>query len=223
MSKIILKIVVCLLLVLWCLPGYSQRAESRPEVSDTISRLNQEFRRQELLENYVKLLSDNDRNEKEGESCVLVLPVMGIRPSQLSYGLMIGLVKRTGGYVKFRHSFSKASDDGEECNDEGVESGTGQMRWYSGRTEKSRLAVTAGVLQQLWKPVYLYAGIGYGKRTLSWETTGGEWVKNADHSFQGMEAEIGGIVRYGSLAFSLGIQTNSFKYIEANVGIGVIF
>lgn len=223
MNKIIQKIVVCFLLVLWCLPGYSQQVKNRPASGDTISHIDQEHRRQEMLENYVRILSEDNKKEKERESYGLVLPVVGVHPSQLSYGLMAGFVKRTGGYVKFRHSFSKASDNGGECNDEGVESAMGQMRWYSGRTAKSRMAVTAGLLQQLWKPVYLYAGVGYGERLLSWETTGGEWIKNTDHSFKGVEAEIGGIIRYGLLAVSLGVQTNSLKYVEANVGIGVIF
>lgn len=222
MNKIILKVIVCLLLVLWCLPGYSQQVKNRPVSGDTISHIDQGHRRQEMLENYVRKLSEDNKKEEESKNYGLVLPVVGIHPSQLSYGLMAGFVKRTGGYVKFRHSFSKVSDNGGECNDEGV-SATGQTRWYSGRTEKSRMAVTAGVLQQLWKPVYLYAGVGYGVRKLSWETTGGEWIKNTDHSFKGIEAEIGGIVRYGRLAVSLGIQTNSFKYAEANVGVGVFF
>lgn len=223
MNKIGLKIVVCLLLILWYLPSYSQRVEGWTTSNDTIPRLNQELRRQEMLENYVKILSEDIKKEKASESYALILPVVGIHPSQLSYGLMAGFVRRTGGYVKFRHSFSKVSDYNGECNDEGVESVTGQMRWYSGCTEKSRMAVTAGVLQQVWKPVYLYAGVGYGERLLSWETIGGDWSKNTDHSFKGVEAEIGGIVRYGLLAVSLGVQTNSFKYMEANVGIGIIF
>ena len=97
-----------------------------------------------------------------------------------------------------------------------------KMVRYSG-TEKSRLSVTGGIVQRLWKPFYLYAGVGYGTRTLVWETVGGKWGKNKDHSLEGVEAEIGGILSAGPMVFSLGLQTNSFKYLEGNLGIGVIF
>lgn len=223
MSKAILKIVVCLLLVLWYLPSYAQQPKSRPTSRDTISSIDQKQRDQELYENYVKLMSNSPLNVKESKVDILILPVMGIHPSQLSYGLMAAVVKRTGGYVKFRHSFSNASDNGTTCNDEGIEAGTEDKRWYSGRTEKSRMAVTAGVMHRLWTPFYLYAGLGYGERKLSWETINGEWQQNSDHSFRGLEAEIGGLLRFGALAISVGAQTNSFKYVEANIGIGVAF
>ena len=74
-----------------------------------------------------------------------------------------------------------------------------------------------------FEPFYLYAGVGYGTRTLVWETVGGKWGKNKDHSLEGVEAEIGGILSAGPMVFSLGLQTNSFKYLEGNLGIGVIF
>ena len=40
---------------------------------------------------------------------------------------------------------------------------------------------------------------------------------------EGMEAEAGCILSVGPMVFSLGLQTNSFKYLEGNLGIGVIF
>lgn len=223
MSKLIQKIILCLLFAFCCRSGYSQQTEKKMVAGDTISRSDQDIRSQKMLENYVHLLSEVSRKDKAHESYALILPVVGIHPSQLSYGVMAGYVRRTGGYVKFRHSFSKASDDGEVCDDAGIVSSTGESRWYSGRTEKSRLALTAGVLQRLWRPVYLYAGLGYGTRVQSWETVGGEWIKNRDHSFTGVEAELGGIARMGCLAVSVGVQTNRFKYVEANVSIGVAF
>lgn len=223
MRKVIFKIVVCFLLTLGYLPGYAQQPNGRPASRDTISSLNQQQREKELFEKYVTLVTNSPLNKKDSKVDIMVLPVMGIHPSQLSYGVMVGAVKRTGGYVKFRHSFSNASSDGAECNDEGVDIETEDKRWYSGRTEKSRMAVTAGVMHRLWTPFYLYAGVGYGTRKLSWETIGGEWLQNSDHSYRGLEAEIGGLLRFGAFAVSVGVQTNSFKYAEANVGIGVAF
>ena len=88
---------------------------------------------------------------------------------------------------------------------------------------KARLSVTAGYLRQLWKPVYLYAGAGYGSRTLAWETVEGELVKNTDHSAVGVAAELGVIGRLGKFALSVGFHTVNFKHHEVTVGVGIIF
>lgn len=192
---------------------------------DTINKnISRDREMQARLENYVQLMSSRKDSEKGGGKLNMwVMPVLSFHPSQLSYGLMIGAMKRTGGYLKVKYSFSKVSSDSFECDDEGVSKEDGQERWYTGRTQKSRMAVTGGVVQQVWQPVYLYAGVGYGNRTQVWETVSGSWGKNKDHSFSGVEAEIGGIVALGHVVFSLGMQTNSFKYLEGNVGVGVIF
>ena len=175
---------------------------------------------QARLENYVQLLSTRKKPERPR---VMVMPVMGFRTSQMSYGLMVAAMRRTGGYIKAKYSFSNTPSDDFECNDVGMSGEDGEVQWYTGKTEKSRLSVTGRIVQRLWKPFYLYAGVGYGTRTLVWETVGGKWGKNKDHSLEGVEAEIGGILSAGPMVFSLGLQTNSFKYLEGNLGIGVIF
>ena len=102
---------------------------------------------------------------------MLVMAEVGYHPSQLSYGGMIGFVRKNGAYVKFRSDFGSASAD-LECDDSGAltSGGEGTPYYKEGVTQKARLSVTAGYLRQLWKPVYLYAGAGYGSRTLAWET-----------------------------------------------------
>jgi len=78
-------------------------------------------------------------------------------------------------------------------------------------------------LQRLYKPLYLYAGAGYGTKILGWEMQGGEWAENVDESYKGIEAELGGIYRIKNIALSAGVQTNSFKYWEATLGVGIMF
>ena len=94
---------------------------------------------------------------------MLVMAEVGYHPSQLSYGGMIGFVRKNGAYVKFRSDFGSASAD-LECDDSGAltSGGEGTPYYKEGVTQKARLSVTAGYLRQLWKPVYLYAGAGYG-------------------------------------------------------------
>ena len=204
---------ICLLWVVCVSTAYGQHTEDASV--DTLKQSSREQQMQARLENYVQLLSERPR--------VMVMPVMGFRTSQMSYGLMVAAMRRTGGYIKAKYSFSNTPSDDFECNDVGMSGEDGEVQWYTGKTEKSRLSVTGGIVQRLWKPFYLYAGVGYGTRTLVWETVGGKWGKNKDHSLEGVEAEIGGILSAGPMVFSLGLQTNSFKYLEGNLGIGVIF
>ena len=86
--------------------------------------------------------------------------------------------------------------------------------------------MTGGYLRKLADPLYLYVGGGYGSRILAWKMyADGDyaWARVTDNSFTGYEAELGLIYRPGIIAFSAGVQTNQFKYYEANVGIGVMF
>lgn len=155
---------------------------------------------------------------------MLVMAEVGYHPSQLSYGGMIGFVRKNGAYVKFRSDFGSASAD-LECDDSGAltSGGEGTPYYKEGVTQKARLSVTAGYLRQLWKPVYLYAGAGYGSRTLAWETVEGELVKNTDHSAVGVAAELGVIGRLGKFALSVGFHTVNFKHHEVAVGVGIMF
>ena len=209
---------ICLLWVVCVSTAYGQHTEDASV--DTLKQSSREQQMQARLENYVQLLSTRKKPERPR---VMVMPVMGFRTSQMSYGLMVAAMRRTGGYINAKYSFSNTPSDDFECNDVGMSGEDGEVQWYTGKTEKSRLSVTGGIVQRLWKPFYLYAGVGYGTRTLVWETVGGKWGKNKDHSLEGVEAEIGGILSAGPMVFSLGLQTNSFKYLEGNLGIGVIF
>lgn len=209
---------ICLLWVVCVSTAYGQHTEDASV--DTLKQSSREQQMQARLENYVQLLSTRKKPERPR---VMVMPVMGFRTSQMSYGLMVAAMRRTGGYIKAKYSFSNTPSDDFECNDVGMSGEDGEVQWYTGKTKKSRLSVTGGIVQRLWKPFYLYAGVGYGTRTLVWETVGGKWGKNKDHSLEGVEAEIGGILSAGPMVFSLGLQTNSFKYLEGNLGIGVIF
>lgn len=150
----------------------------------------------------------------------LVMPVAGVG-STPSYGLMVGIVKKFGGYIKAKYNFANQSTEGE-CTGEGVDA-MGHEVWFSGETKGSRLSVTVGAMFRLSKPLYLYAGGGYGYKKLAWETVDGQWLENTDETYQGVEAETGLVLRLKNFALSAGVQSNSFKYMEATVGIGIMF
>ena len=150
----------------------------------------------------------------------IVMPVAAFGKNS-SFGGMVGLVKKFGGYVKF-HSDFKSVTDNLECTDAGTTT-DGREIWFSGNTDKSRLAITGGMLYRFVDPLYLYVGSGYGSRKLVCETSEGLWAKNIDASTSGVEAELGLIGRINNIALSCGVQSNSFKYWEATFGIGFMF
>lgn len=171
-----------------------------------------------VYEMKIKLVEDPEKKIR-----TLVMPVIGIGKGHPSYGIMLGIVRTTGPYLKVKYDFAGFSTSGE-CTDKGVLKGTDLHPWYTGEKKQNRFSVTAGVIQRLWQqPIYLYGGVGYGYNKFGWETVDGNWLKNTDHSSSGVEAELGGIYRYKDYAVSVGVQTNRFKYVEATLGIGIMF
>ena len=153
---------------------------------------------------------------------LLVMGEVGFHPSQSSFGVMVGMVAKTGAYLRVRSNLKSVSTS-LECDDTGMLS-TGAMPYYKeGVNKKARLSFTGGYLHRIAKPLYAYVGAGYGYRTLAWETTDGELAENTDHSANGVAAEIGLIGQHKQFALSLGCQTINFKYMEFSIGIGYMF
>lgn len=151
----------------------------------------------------------------------LVMPLVGLG-EVTSYGIMLGIVKKWGGYVKVKHSFSSQSTS-LACNEQGIIEGTNDQAWLTGESANSRFALTAGVLYRVSLPFYLYGGVGFGNKKLAWEMPGDAWAEVTDCSTEGVEAEVGGIYRFKNFAVSAGVQTNQFKYMEATLGVALMF
>lgn len=152
----------------------------------------------------------------------LILPTYSICTVHSSYGLMIGYVNKFGGYLRFKSDFNFDLSTVGNCDASGIHDGS--QLWLTGKeTRKNRLAVTAGAMFRIAKPLYSYIGAGYGYRTLAWQNYDGTYYKVTTSSFSGYEAEAGLVVRLGVVALSAGVQTNQFLYVEANLGIGVMF
>jgi hypothetical protein len=150
----------------------------------------------------------------------LVMPVVGFGATT-SFGAMIGVVKKVGGYAKIKTNL-KSQSTTLECTSE-AQTAEGTDLWTTGETATSRMAFTAGLLYRLGLPLYLYAGTGYGYKKLAWELADGTWAENKDKTYKGAEAELGLIFRSKNIAVSAGLQSNSFKYVEATIGVGIMF
>lgn len=141
---------------------------------------------------------------------------------QLSYGITIGIVKRWGFYLsantngKFYHEDFSVDNDGTTDSDYNI------SYQFDGELY-SRLNVTGGAVVRVYKPICVYAGLGYGYRTLLWSTTNGDKAKVTSHSHSGLSAEVGLLLAAKHFSMSAGITTVDKNYRELKVGIGLAF
>jgi len=194
--------------------------------SDAFGSLKYEFT-QKLDKQVVYKLELRLETPDSKKTRTMVMPVVGIG-STTSFGLMVGVVKKWGWYLKAKYDFKNQETVGE-CDDAGLNM-EGTPMWFTGETASSRMAITTGAMYRVAKPLYLYLGAGYGYKKLAWEMAEGEsgtnsdqWAENQDETFKGIEADLGLVLRMKNIALSAGLQSNSFKYFEATVGLGIMF
>ena len=188
--------------------------------SDKFGTLRYEFNEQ-LEKQVVYKLSMKLEQDEAKKIRTLVMPVATIG-TPVSYGLMLGVVRKVGFFLKAKSNFKSIATT-RECTSAGSDPSTGNKYWMTGNAKYSRLAITGGLMFRLISPLYLYAGGGYGYRDVAWEMYDHNWAKNLDESYRGAEADLGLIFRMKNFAISAGAQSNSFKYFEGNVGIGIMF
>lgn len=139
----------------------------------------------------------------------------------MSYGLMAGhLGRRWGGYLRFRSAFVKTPETLYECLSDGSLPHGGKM-WTSGDTRSSNLYITGGALVQIVDWISLYAGAGYGCRTLAWQDIDGNWARVSDWSHKGLTIDAGLLLSWRNFAFSAGLSTVTFKTCTFSLGIGI--
>lgn len=194
--------------------------------SDEFGSLKYEFA-QKLEKQVVYKLALQLETPDSKKTRTMVMPVIGIG-STTSFGLMVGVVKKTGWYLKAKYDF-KSQETIAECDGDGNDL-SGIPMWFTGETASSRMAITTGLMHRLAKSFYLYWGAGYGYKKLAWEMAEGEsgtnsdqWAENTGETFKGVEADLGFVLRAKNIAFTAGVQSNSFKYFEATLGIGIMF
>lgn len=146
---------------------------------------------------------------------------------QTSFGLMLGSVKKFGWYANFNTNFSFSNSTDYECDDSGLIFDYLRDYKYSGEKKTSRLAISAGMMFRIRTSMYAYVGGGYGYRSLLWQFYDSDynyvWAKNTDCSYKGFTLDAGLMQYFSSFAFSIGVQTIGFNYLEAKIGIGIIF
>lgn len=187
--------------------------------SDEFGLLKHEFGFKLERENTYRMVARLETPDHK-KTRTMVMPVLGVGGST-SFGLMVGVVKKWGWYLKAKYDF-KSQETELECDGTGMVP-SGDMLWMSGESVATRMAITTGAMYRMSKPLYLYIGTGFGYHKIAWETVEGQWAENTSDSASGIEADLGLVLRAKNFAFSAGLQSNSFKYFEATVGVGIMF
>ena len=148
-------------------------------------------------------------------------------------GLMTRLdFGRAGLFLK--GSFLPVSDPSYTCNSDGT-TPTGFI-WTTGEERVGVCSFSAGGTISMFTSslnynfssgnifsLRLYAGAGYGSRSVLWEDVDGKWALVSDLSFKGVSADAGFLFDIGHLTLLTGVSTVSFRSISFDFGIGVLF
>lgn len=161
------------------------------------------------------------RRPKE-KAAWLIMPSIGLHRQEAAGGIRLAWMRRHGIYLHALSDFrTTPSTNGQECDKNGLLPGSTLPPYYSGRSEKSYYALTAGGIHRIVGNFCLYEGIGYGARTVVWQTDEGTYLRNSDYSSQGLTAEAGAMLRLRRFAFSVGAITTGGRYWMMNLGLGI--
>ena len=155
--------------------------------------------------------------------------------NQYNYGALFAQMYRgIGWYVSGRTNANFYAKEYEHsCDDNGeiYVDGEYMLPFYTGRTSSVYWLLHGGYIMNflewsndnLLNTFGMYLGCGYGKRELYWEMHGGDWVKYAPTSYEGITAACGFFGSAYGVTFSVGVSTINFKYLEIEAGIGFMF
>lgn len=128
---------------------------------------------------------------------------------------------RTGVYLK--GSWLPLSEYSYVCKSDGTTfSG---FIWTSGNEHYDAYSFSAGGSYALpiSFPMRIYAGAGYGARSVLWEDASGRWAQVSDLSFSGLSADAGLLFDIGHLTLMSGVSSISFRTLCLEFGLGFLF
>ncbi|MBQ0077200.1 MAG: hypothetical protein KBS55_00995 [Bacteroidales bacterium] len=135
-------------------------------------------------------------------------------------GFSVGQLGRIGWYVKALTTLAVPQNCKYSCDEYGDVDEV--FPAYSGLASKSKIYGVGGLVVRLGVPVYLNAGIGYGRCRVDWQTLDGQWVHNVPLSYCGRTIDIGLMASLNHLCLSAGVDIVCGQ-VDANLGIGCVF
>lgn len=140
-------------------------------------------------------------------------------PFKPSFGLMLGMVKEAGWYVKGVYR-KQQSTDHEYYYDEYM---SNSLYSTTGDKKPSYMSFTAGGVLRLLSPLHVYGGAGYYKHKVAEELTNGEYVEYKTDSGDGVALDLGLFYDFKYFMINAGITVNVGNGTAGNVGIGYVF
>ena len=153
----------------------------------------------------------------------LLLTSIGVSKTAYSWGIRAGMIKRHGYYLTFNSkSYSMPKTIGE-CDGNGYVQSQGGIPYYTGKVLTGNWMAMLGGIYRLRGRCCMYGGVGYGEKSVAWETSDGDYLYNTNFSIKGVSAELGLLYHFQTLAFSVGASSIKGKYWEATIGLGIFF
>ena len=163
----------------------------------------------------------------------VILLQAGLSPEFIT-GIMAGYnIRKAGFYASYKSNFTTVSSDRDILS-------SISPAELSGSNKVSLSMITGGVLYSLatdYPPEYpkngrtntmLYAGAGYGQRTVYWQDKSDNWAKVTDRTSNGIAVEAGVIYSFlntsasaRNFSLSAGIHTINFKTVGFTLGLGL--
>lgn len=155
--------------------------------------------------------------------CKIATVNWGIGKAGPTYGVRLALMRRHGAYLAFQSDLRGNVATLETCSKDGALSGKTVYPYYTGEKKKQLYTITAGGIHRVFSELCIYEGVGYGRRTVAWETSDASYVLNKGYSTEGLSAEMGLMWRLRKWVVSAGLLTIRTKYWEAVMGFGFHF
>lgn len=95
--------------------------------------------------------------------------------------------------------------------------------WTTGKEKTGAWNISGGATLRIANPLRIYAGGGYGTKTVLWEDAAGGWAGVSDISSAGFCANAGLLLDLGHFTIMAGASTLSFRTVGFEVGAGIIF
>ena len=160
-------------------------------------------------------------------------------PFTPSGGLMIGGVKRVGWYVKGRSNFifGKPQPSGSIIpnsdamtlstnNGDKIIPNDAMPYNVTGEYYTTHWVANAGIIVRCWHQnpmdIYVYFGAGYGERKQVWQTIHDGYLTYKPSYHSNVSGDLGILFSYKKFMLSAGVTLIGYKYIDMQLGLGVV-
>ena len=196
--------------------------EPQEKVVDEFPRVRRVFRRLQKVPLSEEIHPMVTTVRRAGKPALAALFTVGMDRERPAFGMMLACMKKQGFYLHGLTDFQTLSVEGE-CLKNGEIPSSGSTPYYSGDKRYARYAFFVGGVHTIAPLCYIYEGIGFGERQVSWKTVEGVYLRNRDYSYKGISGECGLFFKIRQMAFTLGVITIQGKYWEPVVGVGINF